>query len=149
MTKEMGMRLVKGAAAVLSGLLLFVAFPPRAQADSAWLVLVPLFQVAGLALSIGLGALVNATWLLVGLMRRGSYRPQPGWAVFALQVVAASALLAVFLMWAASSIAWIQMADGRRLWRIGLMALILRGSGVIYFTALWASGMKLRRLLRH
>ncbi len=113
------------------------------------LVLVPLFQVAGLALSIGLGALVNATWLLVGLMRRGSYRPQPGWTVFALQVVAASALLAIFLMWAASSFSWTQMGAGQKLLRAGLMGLVLTGSGMIYFTALWASGMRLHRLLRH
>ncbi len=113
------------------------------------LVLVPIYQVAGLALSIGLAALVNATWLLVGLMRRGSYRPQPGWGVFALQVVAASALLAVFLMWAASSYAWTQPGSGQKLTRAGLMGGVLLGSGMIYFIALWASGMKLRRLLRH
>jgi putative peptidoglycan lipid II flippase len=40
--------------------------------------------------------LVNALWLLIGLVRRG-YQPQPGWSRFALQVVAASALLAVLL----------------------------------------------------
>jgi putative peptidoglycan lipid II flippase len=34
-------------------------------------VLVPRMAHAGLALSIGLGALVNALWLLVGLLRRG------------------------------------------------------------------------------
>ena len=38
------------------------------------LVFVPLLGHAGLALSIGLGALVNATWLFVGL-RRKAYRP--------------------------------------------------------------------------
>jgi putative peptidoglycan lipid II flippase len=69
--------------------------------------------------------------------------------VFSLQVVAASALLAVFLMWASASFAWTQMGGVQKLWRVGLMGLILMGSGVIYFTALWASGMKLRRLLRH
>ena len=112
------------------------------------LVLVPLFEVAGLALSIGLGALVNASWLLVGLMRSGSYRPQPGWRLFALQVLAGSALLAVFLMWAASSFSWTP-SDGDKLRRIGLMALVLAGSAIIYFGALWAAGLKLRRLLHH
>ena len=43
------------------------------------IALVPLLQHAGLALSIGLGALINAGWLLVGLLRRGSYKPAPGW----------------------------------------------------------------------
>ncbi len=45
MTREMGTKLVKGGAAAASGLLLWVAFPPQAQADSAWLALVPLFLV--------------------------------------------------------------------------------------------------------
>jgi putative peptidoglycan lipid II flippase len=52
-------------------------------------------------------------------------------------------------MWAGSSFDWTQMGGAHKLLRIGLMGLILAGSGVIYFTALWASGMKLRRLLRH
>jgi putative peptidoglycan lipid II flippase len=112
-------------------------------------VLVPLFQHAGLALSIGLGALVNALWLLIGLQRRGSYRPRPGWRLFALQVVAASALLAVFLMWAASSFDWTHMGGSEKFHRIALMGMILLGSAAVYFGALWAAGLKLRHLLRH
>jgi len=42
------------------------------------LVLVPWLGHAGLALSIGLGALVNALLLLWGLLRVGAYRPHPG-----------------------------------------------------------------------
>ena len=38
-------------------------------------VLVPYLQHAGLAWSIGLGALVNALWLLLGLLRRGLTSP--------------------------------------------------------------------------
>ena len=45
MTRETGAKILKGAAAVLSGLLLFAVFPPQARADSAWLALVPLFLV--------------------------------------------------------------------------------------------------------
>jgi peptidoglycan biosynthesis protein MviN/MurJ (putative lipid II flippase) len=36
--------------------------------------LVPLLAHAGLALSIGLGAIINALWLLSGLLRRGSFQ---------------------------------------------------------------------------
>ena len=111
------------------------------------LALVPIFQHAGLALAIGIGALINALWLLVGLMRRGSYTPAPGWAVFALQVTAASALLAVFLLWAADSVNWISLRT-QYLQRIGLLALVLSASAAIYFAALWVSGLKLRQLLR-
>jgi len=110
------------------------------------LLLVPLLKHAGLALSIGLGALINAGWLLLGLMKRGSYQPSPGWGMFALQVLGATALLAVFLMWAAGSFPWIAMrAQG--LQRVGLMALVLFASAAIYFVALWAAGLKLRQFV--
>ena len=109
--------------------------------------LVPLLQHAALTLSIGLGALVNAVWLLVGLRRRGTYKPEPGWGVFLLQVVAASALLAVFLMWAAGSIPWTQM-HGENLKRVWLMALVMSSSIAIYFISTWAAGLKLRQFIR-
>jgi putative peptidoglycan lipid II flippase len=112
------------------------------------IVFVPLFAHAGLALSIGVGALVNALWLLIGLRQRGAYKPKSGWMIFTAQVIAASALLAVFLMWATSSFAWAQMGGPDKLWRVGLMALVLIGCAIIYFGALWAAGMKLGRLLR-
>jgi putative peptidoglycan lipid II flippase len=111
------------------------------------LVLVPGFQHAGLALAIGIGALINAMLLLFGLIRRGSYKPAPGWGVFAIQVLAASALLAVFLLWAAGAVSWIGLKS-HYLQRIGLLALVLTVSGVIYFAALRVSGLKLRQLLR-
>lgn len=109
--------------------------------------LVPLYQHAALSLSIGLGALINALWLLLGLLRRGSYRPAPGWGVFVLQVLAASALLAVFLMWAASAFHWTQLQA--QAWaRIGLLALVLVGAAAVYFGAAWAAGLKLRQFIR-
>lgn len=37
---------------------------------------------------------------------RGSFKPLPRWGLFLLQVLAASALMAVFLLWAASSFDW-------------------------------------------
>lgn len=108
--------------------------------------LVPSMRQAGLALSIGLGALINAGCLLVGLLRAGSYKPVPGWAVFGLQVFAASALLTIFLMWAASSFPWIALRE-QPLHRAGLMAAMLAASGAIYFAALWAAGLKLRQFV--
>jgi putative peptidoglycan lipid II flippase len=109
------------------------------------LVLVPYFQHAGLALAIGIGALINAGWLLIGLIRRGSYQPLPGWGRFGLQVVVASVLLAIFLWWAASAVSWTGM---RSLYgqRIGLFTLVLLGSALLYFSALRATGLKVRQL---
>jgi len=111
------------------------------------LALVPLLQHAGLALAIGIGALINALWLLIGLRKRGSYQPAPGWGMFALQVLAASALLAVFLLWAAQAVSWTGLR-AESLKRIGLLALILLASSAIYFGALWAAGLKVRKLMR-
>ena len=111
------------------------------------LVLVPQLQHAALALSIGIGALVNAGWLLIGLLRRGSYRPLPGWGVFALQVTAAAALLTVFLMWAASAWDWTRLQAQPWL-RIGLLAGLVLGAAGIYLGAAWAGGLRFRQVLR-
>lgn len=111
------------------------------------LVLVPVFAHAALTLSIGIGALINALWLLVGLLRRGSYKPEPGWGLFVLQVIAACALLALFLIWANSAVDWTQLrSEGFK--RIGLLALAMLVSAAIYFIALWAAGLKLKQFLR-
>ena len=110
-------------------------------------LLVPHFNHAGLSLSIGIGALINALWLLVGLIRRKSYQPAKGWGLFFLQVLAASALLAIYLLWAANAFAWVALQNSA--WqRIGLMALLLSGAAVLYLGSVWAAGLNLRQFLR-
>jgi putative peptidoglycan lipid II flippase len=111
------------------------------------LVLVPWLQHAALALSIGIGAMVNALWLLIGLLRRGSYKPLPGWGVYALQVLAATALLTVFLMWAAGAFDWTRLQAQAGL-RIGLLALLVLGGAAIYLGSVWAAGLRFRQFLR-
>lgn len=109
--------------------------------------LVPVFAHAALTLSIGIGALVNAIWLLLGLIRRGSYRPEPGWGRFLLQVLAACILLGFFLLWANDHFAWtaLRAESFKRIW---LLALILTASTAIYFVSLTVFGVKLRQLVR-
>jgi putative peptidoglycan lipid II flippase len=80
------------------------------------------------------------------LLKRGSYKPVAGWGRFALQVFAASALLAVFLMWAAGAFPWIALR-AHALQRAGWMATMLAASGAIYFVALWAAGVNLRQFV--
>jgi putative peptidoglycan lipid II flippase len=108
---------------------------------------VPLFQHAGLSLSIGLGALINATWLLVGLLMRNTYRPEPGWGLFVMQVLAGSALLVIYLLWAAQAFAWIDLRS-ESLKRIGLLAMLMVGAAAVYLGAVWAAGLNLRQFLR-
>lgn len=111
------------------------------------LLFVPWLAHAGLALAIGLGAMINAGWLLTGLIRRGAYRPAPGWARFGLQVVAAGVLLAVFLSWASLSLDWTAF-EGRRALRIVALAACVLGAVLIYFGALALSGLNLRQFVR-
>jgi putative peptidoglycan lipid II flippase len=111
------------------------------------LVFVPLLAHAGLALSIGLGALLNAGWLLYGLRKRGSYTPAPGWVVFAARVVVATVALGAWLLWAAQAIDWIGMAQHRWL-RIALLAGCLATAALLYFGTLLATGVKLREFAR-
>jgi putative peptidoglycan lipid II flippase len=61
---------------------------------------------AGLALAIGLGACLNAALLFIMLRKRDIYRPQPGWPVFVLKVLASVAFMAVVLFSTMAEPAW-------------------------------------------
>jgi putative peptidoglycan lipid II flippase len=100
-----------------------------------------------LALAIGLGALINALWLLIGLIKRGSYKPLPGWGKFIAQVVFASSLLGVLLWWSAGYFDWTALRSDI-FKRIMLLAGVLIASAAIYFIALFTSGVKIKTLLK-
>lgn len=111
------------------------------------LAFVPFFGHAALALSIGLGAVLNAWWLLRGLRRLGAYRPAPGWLGFLARVLLASAALGAALAWAAQRIDWIGL-QAQPLWRATLMAGVLGGVAVLYFGTLLVCGLNLRQFAR-
>jgi putative peptidoglycan lipid II flippase len=111
------------------------------------LLLVPWLGHAGLALSIGLGALVNAGLLLAGLLRRGVYKPQPGWAGFAVRVLLANLALGAGLAWAAQSIDWIGL-QAQWAQRAGAVAAVLGGVALLYFAVLAACGLRPRQFMR-
>ena len=111
-------------------------------------VFVPWLGHAGLALSIGLGALVNALCLLIGLRRLGAYVPAPGWGGFFTRVLVATAALAAVLAWAAWRIDWIGLAAHWG-WRVGLMAAVLSGVALLYFGLLALMGLRPRQFMRH
>ncbi len=111
------------------------------------LVFVPWVGVAGLALSIGLGALVNASWLLWGLKKLGSYRPEPGWMGFSLRVAIGCAAMGL-LQWGLSlRLDWIALG-AHELHRALAMAASLAGSAVVYFVVLRLVGMRPKALGR-
>ena len=110
-------------------------------------VLVPALGHAGLALSIGIGALVNAGLLLFGLLKRGVYRPRPGWGLFALRLLLANGLLGVALAWAGHAIDWTALQPQWAL-RAGFVAAVLAGVALLYFAVLLGSGLRLRQFTR-
>lgn len=103
--------------------------------------------VAGLSLSIGLGAVVNAGLLLVGLRKLGSYKPAPGWFWFALRVVLASAAMGALQWWLARHFDWVALGQ-HELVRAGWMAVSLAGSAVLYFALLMLSGIQVRHFIK-
>ncbi|MEJ5991090.1 murein biosynthesis integral membrane protein MurJ [Ramlibacter sp. PS3R-8] len=110
------------------------------------IALVPYLRHAGLALSIGIGALVNAGVLLAILLRRGRYRPRPGWGVFLLQVIVATIVLGAFLLWSNQAFPWMQWRTQAWL-RAGAMAGMLAACAAIYFLSLALTGLKLRQFV--
>jgi putative peptidoglycan lipid II flippase len=111
------------------------------------LVLVPWLGHAGLALAIGLGALVNAGALYFGLVRQGLYQPRPGWARYLAQVVLACALLALPLWWFSQVIDW--AAWRVTPWaRVAALAVALLTAAITYGVALWALRVPLQTMWR-
>jgi putative peptidoglycan lipid II flippase len=115
------------------------------------LVFVPLFAHAGLALSIGVGALINALWLLIGLLSSKVYQPSPGWLMLLARVVFASAVLGVALFWLVQNLPWLEWpARSYGVWlRLGSLFGIIVASGIAYFAVLALSGLKLKALVKH
>ncbi|MCL2524875.1 MAG: murein biosynthesis integral membrane protein MurJ [Betaproteobacteria bacterium] len=101
---------------------------------------------AGLALSIGLAACLNAALLYRGLRRHGIYAPQPGWLPFCLKLCAAIAVMAACLWFAMGSAdAWLQnSAAGRTMHLSWLVPLGVTA----YFSTLWLLGFRLRDFRR-
>ncbi|OWQ88748.1 murein biosynthesis integral membrane protein MurJ [Roseateles aquatilis] len=102
--------------------------------------------VAGLSLSIGLGAAINAALLLMGLRRLGSYTPAPGWLLFFLRVVVACAAMGALQWWLARHFDWV--GGHHELRRAGWMAMSLGGSALVYFAVLLGTGLNLRQFAR-
>jgi putative peptidoglycan lipid II flippase len=110
-------------------------------------LLVPYFAVAGLALSIGLGACINAAFLYAGLRRRGSYRPGPGWGKFYLKLTIAVSLMGALGLACAGQIDWFGL-HSRPFLRAGALFLIIAACAATYFAALFAMGFRFRDFKR-
>ena len=111
------------------------------------LLFVPWIGHAGLALSISVAALVNAGLLLAGLLRRGIYRPRPGWLPFAVRLLVALAAMAALLGLSAPRIDWVGLA-AQPLLRIACALGLVGAGAAVYLGTLAALGLRPRQFIR-
>ena len=105
------------------------------------LVFVPLYQHAGLALSIGLGACVNAGLLYFFMRKQHIFVPQPDWLAFLLKIAVALYLMGGVLFWiSGGDTEWLTSTTIEKCWRL---AQVICGGAFTYFTSLWAMGFRL------
>lgn len=108
---------------------------------------VPWIAHAGLALSIGLGACINAGLLFWGLKRRAIYVAQRGWPVFFAKLVAALLVLGAVAWWSGRQFDWLAM-QSTPLLRVGALALVIGACMLAYFGMLGALGFRPRHFKR-
>lgn len=111
------------------------------------LLFVPWIAHAGLALSIGLGACLNAAFLYWGLRRHGIYVPHSGWGVFLVSLAGALFLLAGAALWMAGHFNWLELR-AHPLQRATALALVITICGSTYFGALLAMGFRFQDFKR-
>ncbi|HVY53011.1 MAG TPA: hypothetical protein VHA13_00640, partial [Gammaproteobacteria bacterium] len=92
-----------------------------------------------------LAAVINAGCLFYYLRRRKIYVPRSGWGYFALRLTFANAVLAIWLWLGAGDIsAWLNQTAA---WRLAHLFGLLIAAVLIYFFALWVSGIRIYDLL--
>lgn len=112
------------------------------------IVLVPIFAHAGLALSVGLGACINAGLLWFGLRKRGALPVSAGWLKYLSQLCVGLLPLGLLLFYGANAHDWLALQENPFM-RIGLLGLWLMAAAVVYFAALWLVGLRWQNFLRH
>ena len=106
------------------------------------LAFVPWLKHAGLALSTGLGACVNAGLLYYFMQKQAIYVPRPEWLVFFMKIVVALYLMGGALWFGSGSNAdWVTMGTT---WKITKLLTVVALGTTVYFAALWAMGLRLR-----
>jgi len=101
---------------------------------------------AGLALSTGLAASLNALLLYHGLRKRNAYTPQPGWRAFSLKLFISVIVMAAVLWFAmGSETSWLV---GGKLQQIARLAFVVIIGGATYFGVLFLLGFRPRDFRR-
>ena len=105
------------------------------------LILVWPLQHVGLALATSLAAFLNAGILLVILLRRRSYQPEPGWGRFIARLLVATFGMGIALaLLKAPPEIWLERTLWERVWHLSMLV----GAGVVIYLGL-CLGTGLRR----
>lgn len=111
------------------------------------LVFVPWLGHAGLALSIGLGAMINAGWLLVGLRKRGLYQASAGWPGYLVRLLPGNLALASWLSWVSGATDWLAL-QAHPGWRAASLVGAIVVGALLYFGMLRLAGLQWRQFLK-
>ena len=111
------------------------------------IVFVPLFGVAGLALSIGVAACLNAALLYRGLRKRDIYVPQPGWGAFFLKLVVAVSVMGAVAWFSQAQFDWLALR-AQPLLRAAILLGIISLCAISYFGVLGVLGFRARDFKR-
>ena len=96
--------------------------------------------------ALSIAAFVNAGLLYWWLSSGGGYKPERGWAKYFLRIALAAALMGLVLwFFAGDSKSWL---DAGVLRRVGLLAQWVLLGGAIYFSSLYAMGIRFHQFLR-
>ena len=106
-------------------------------------IFVPYLGHAGLSLSIGLGACLNASILGFLLYRRNMFI-RGAWFKFFARVFIALLVLGAFAYGVGHQIDWIGMGATEKVQRLVLLFGVIIASVVVYFSALFAMGFRVR-----
>ncbi len=100
---------------------------------------------AGLALSTSLSSMLNAVLLAVFLYRKGTWRFNPNWKRYSLQLLAANAAIVALLFWLSPPLqTWIHW---HKLLRVEVLLGLVFGSIALYLIVLRLAGLQFRVFL--
>jgi putative peptidoglycan lipid II flippase len=106
----------------------------------------PDYKHAALALSISLGALLNAWWLYRGLRARGLYAPQAGWSRYGWQLFVATVCTAAVIFFAKPADLW--WVTTEEIPRASMLAVLFALGGFTYLGVLYCFGFRPRDIRR-
>ena len=104
---------------------------------------VPVLQHAGLSLSIGLGACLNAGILAFLLARKGLLS-SGNWLVFFGRLTPALVVMAGVTYYLNRQIDWIMLGEAHKIERLLLLFAVIAACALAYFATLFALGFRLR-----